>query len=95
MEYQKTKYGGVIRKSDNAFIPDDISNVDWVQYQEWLAAGNTPEPAAPEPKPSMDSLRAQAYQQESDPIFFKYQRGEATKEEWLAKIAEIKNKYPE
>lgn len=34
-----------------------------------------------------------AYQQEADPIFFKWQRGEATKEEWLAKINEIKNRF--
>ena len=39
------------------------------------------------------SLRQAAYVTESDPIFFKYQRGEATKEEWLIKIEEIKNRY--
>lgn len=38
-------------------------------------------------------LRSTAYQQESDPIFFKMQRGEATIDEWLAKIAEIKSRY--
>jgi hypothetical protein len=35
-----------------------------------------------------------AYTQESDPIFMKYQRGEATKEEWEAKVAEIVARYP-
>jgi hypothetical protein len=40
------------------------------------------------------SLRQLAYQKESDPLFFKYQRGEATKEEWLEKIKEIKKRYP-
>jgi hypothetical protein len=35
-----------------------------------------------------------AYQRESDPIFMKFQRGEATKEEWEAKIAEIVALYP-
>ena len=35
-----------------------------------------------------------AYTQESDPIFMKYQRGEATKEEWEVKIAEIVALYP-
>jgi len=38
--------------------------------------------------------RASAYQQEADPLFFKYQRGEATKEEWEAKIEEIRERYP-
>lgn len=38
--------------------------------------------------------RAQAYREESDPLFFKTQRGEATMEEWLAKVQEIKQLFP-
>jgi hypothetical protein len=38
--------------------------------------------------------RQAAYASESDPIFFMAQRGEATMEEWQAKIAEIKVRYP-
>lgn len=38
--------------------------------------------------------RAAAYQAESDPLFFKWQRGEATEQEWLNKIEEIKSRYP-
>lgn len=38
--------------------------------------------------------RAAAYVAESDPLFFKAQRGEATMEEWQAKIVEIKTRYP-
>jgi hypothetical protein len=41
-----------------------------------------------------ENLRQIAYQKEADPIFFKYQRGTKTKEEWLAKIEEIKARYP-
>lgn len=39
-------------------------------------------------------LRAEAYRNESDPLFFKAQRGEATHEEWLDKVNEIKTRYP-
>lgn len=39
-------------------------------------------------------LRQAAYQAESDPLFFKAQRGEATMEEWQAKVAEIKARFP-
>ena len=38
--------------------------------------------------------RRAAYITESDPLFFKAQRGEATMEEWQAKVAEIKARYP-
>jgi len=38
--------------------------------------------------------RQSAYQTESDPLFFKYQRGEATEQEWLEKVAEIKARFP-
>jgi hypothetical protein len=38
--------------------------------------------------------RATAYTTEADPLFFKAQRGEATIEEWQAKVAEIRSRYP-
>jgi len=38
--------------------------------------------------------KSAAYATESDPLFFKAQRGEATIEEWQAKAAEIRSRYP-
>ena len=38
--------------------------------------------------------REAAYKTESDPINFMYQRGEATQQEWLDKVAEIKARFP-
>lgn len=40
------------------------------------------------------NLRKQAYIEKADPLFFKYQRGDATKEEWLAEVNAIKIQYP-
>lgn len=39
--------------------------------------------------------REAAYREESDPLFFKAQRGEATMDMWLLKVNEIKARYPD
>jgi hypothetical protein len=41
----------------------------------------------------IEAQRLEAYRTESDPLFFKAQRGEATQQQWLDKIAEIKLRY--
>jgi hypothetical protein len=50
MLYQ-LKTDGVIRTTDGAHIPATTRNRDWRDYQDWLALGNTPDPAAPDPAP--------------------------------------------
>lgn len=40
-----------------------------------------------------ESLRAEAYRNESDPLFFKAQRGEIQMQVWLDKVTEIKERY--
>lgn len=50
----------------------------------------------PEPltKEEQQARRAEAYMLEADPLFFKSQRGEATTQEWQAKVQEIKDRFP-
>ena len=49
----------------------------------------------PVPAPDTEALRKAAYREESDPLFFKWQRGEATEAEWIAAVNAIKARYPE
>lgn len=41
----------------------------------------------------LKKLRRMAYQVEADPLFFKWQRGEATEAEYRAKVEEIRLRY--
>jgi len=45
MAYKLLKGGCVLRLVDSVSIPPDEGNVDWREYQAWLAEGNVPEPA--------------------------------------------------
>jgi hypothetical protein len=42
----------------------------------------------------METKRLAAYRNESDPLLFKWQRGESTQQEWLDAVASIKARYP-
>ncbi len=42
----------------------------------------------------MDRLRQVAYVEEADPLFFQWQRKEATEEEYRDKVQEIRKRYP-
>jgi len=59
-----------------------------------LPEGTVIEPADPPPAPDHSALRRAAYAAESDPIYFMWQRGEATQQQWLDKVAEIKARWP-
>jgi hypothetical protein len=47
-----------------------------------------------EPTRIAEAQRQSAYIAESDPLFFKWQAGEATEAQWTAKRDEIKQRYP-
>ena len=38
--------------------------------------------------------RQAAYQTEADPLYFGWQRGENTEQDWLDKVADIRARYP-
>ena len=45
---------------------------------------------------AVEAARLSAYEQQSDPLYFKWQRGDATEAEWRAAVAKVKadNPYP-
>jgi len=42
----------------------------------------------------VENNRRNAYRNESDPLYLKWQRNEATEQEWLDNIEEIKERFP-
>jgi hypothetical protein len=62
--------------------PDDTYN--WNE-SEWVQSSRENE--------INKTLRANAYKEESDPLFFKWQRNEIDKQVWLDKVAEIKARW--
>lgn len=75
----------------NTLAEDTPELIKGVWTQKWIVGNKSAEEIAGIEK----ALRAEAYREESDPIFFKWQRGEATEQEWLDKVAEIKARYSE
>lgn len=83
-----------------ALTGEDYSGLEWLDE-------NTPKPtkaALAKQWPDVQyqaevnavkDARRNAYQTEADPIFFQWQRGEATEQAWKDKVAEIQARYPE
>jgi len=75
---------------------DDLEWLDQAQTQptEVEITAEVARLTALEPARIATENRRTAYIVEADPLFFKAQRGEATMEEWQAKVAEIKTRFP-
>jgi hypothetical protein len=43
---------------------------------------------------TVEASRLQAYEQTSDPLYFKWQRGDATEQQWLDAVNAVKNAHP-
>jgi hypothetical protein len=75
---------------------DDLEWLDQTQSQPTDAEidAEVARLTALEPARIATENRRAAYIAEADPLFFKAQRGEATLDEWQAKVAEIKARFP-
>jgi hypothetical protein len=61
----------------------------WTYDGAWVA----PVPPVPT-REEVEQARQAAYQQTADPLFFEYQRGDATEAEWLAAVQAVKDAHP-
>lgn len=69
------------------FTPEEEAARD-AEEAAWAAGAKDRHNAA------MKAKREVAYKAESDSLFFKAQRGEATTQEWQNKVSEIKARFP-
>lgn len=77
-------YDGLVWLSDSAKPIQEELDAAWpaVQYANQFA--------------QVEAARLAAYEKESDPLYFKWQRGDGTEQEWLDAVAAVKtaNPYP-
>jgi len=71
----------------------DTAQIGWVfDGTDFVAPVKAPEP--PPTRAEQEANRQRAYAAEADPIAMQMLRDEATRDEWLAKIDEIKARFP-
>ena len=74
-------------------IPADAGNRHYAaMLEQGIEIAEYVEP--PVTQEQQSSYRQAAYTQEADPLFFKYQRGEAELSDWEAKVQEIRERFP-
>jgi hypothetical protein len=74
----------------NNWIETDQAGPGWLYQDGQFTA---PPPVVPT-QAEQEAKRQAAYTSEADPLFFKWQAGEGTEEEWKAKRQEIRDRYP-
>ena len=89
MKHYKDSQNNLFGFDDNVAAPAGYIEITIEEARE-IAASKIPAPSSEDVR----LTRAYAYAQEADPLFFKSQRGEATEAEWLAKVEEIRSRYP-
>jgi hypothetical protein len=69
-------------------INEELSDKEKKERKEWVAASSEREIE------EVKNMRRQQYILNADPLFFKWQAGEGTEEEWLQARAEVVKQLP-
>ena len=85
-------YPNAVRISDSLGAFDADGNK--IELDQILVDSAAVTVAAEQAQAKIEQDRLYAYRSEADPLFFQAQRGEATMDEWTAKVAEIRTRYP-
>ena len=97
-----TDYAAVL----TANYPDALWQLDGDTYENLTWLSDTPKPTQAEldaawPQVNYDrqiadveNARRAAYEAESDPLFFEWQRGDGTEQAWLDAVAAVKAAHP-
>lgn len=76
----------------------DVSEISGALMLVRAGRGHVRPSRASEPEPpsraDMEALRQQQFALRCDPIYFKWQRGEATEADWLAEVAAVRAEFP-
>lgn len=78
-------------------IPANCTDATQIVWHDSTTPVTQAELDAKMAEPDLNAIKAKrvaAYQAESDPWFFKAQRGEATMDDWRAMVASIQLTYP-
>lgn len=77
---------------------DDYNNFTWLDDSSMPSKAECdaviPTLEAEETEKKIKRVRQAAYQIEADPLYFGWQRGENTEQDWLDKVAEIRARHP-
>jgi hypothetical protein len=88
------KYGG----TEWTLNGDDYSGLTWLSEgkppTEKQLEALWPEVQLEVQTEQVEQARANAYRETSDALFFKYQRGTATEQEWLDAVQAVKDAHP-
>jgi hypothetical protein len=77
---------------------NDYSTLDWLDSSpkptEAQLEALWPTVQAETARARVEQERASAYRETSDPIFFEWQRGDATEADWLSAVQAVKTAHP-
>ena len=85
-------------QSEWNLVENDYQKLDWLSDSakptKKALEALWPEVQAEIARENVERARQIAYRIESDPIFFEYQRGDKTEQEWLDAVQAVKDAHP-